>query len=695
MIRLLCILVGLLAAALSLAAEPAKTKPPNILFILSDDLGYGDVGVFYQNLRRQQDGSAPCHFTPKLDRLATEGLQLPHHYCPAPVCAPSRASLLLGVHQGHANVRDNQFDKALEHNHTLATVMKGAGYATAAIGKWGLQGQASTSPPDWPAHPLNRGFDDFFGYIRHTDGHEHYPKEGPYRKPKEVWDNRTEVSADLDKCYTADLFTARAKWWITEHQRTNCSRPFFLYLAYDTPHATLELPTQAYPPGGGTNGGLQWLGRPAHMINTASGTVDSWYHPDYAHATWDHDRNPATPHVPWPDVYKRYATDVRRLDDAVGDLIQLLQDLDIDRNTLLVFTSDNGPSRESYLKENYEPTFFHSFGPFDGIKRDCWEGGIRVGAIVRWPGGVPAGRVSNLPCGFWDWMPTFAQLGGVPAPARSDGVSLVPTLTGLGAQQRPTVYLEYFMAGRTPDYPGFEALRRNRLRRQMQAIRLGDFIGVRYNVTNHADNFEIYSLVTDPKETNNLAASRADLQQQMKDRVLQVRRPDGGAPRPYDHELVPALKAGVKVGRRLDYAVFEGAWPWLPNFDQLAPVKTGRARRLNLGPRTRASHFGIRFRGCFLAPADGEYTFYLVSDAGAQLRLHDALVIDDDFNHDGSEVAAAIRLQAGLHPFCLSYRHQTGAPRLQLEYSGPRLPRQTVPPKAWRGPVESRPDEAR
>ena len=323
---------GLLGPALlwlvwtcALPAAPSAGTKPNVLFILCDDLGYGDVGVFFQNLRHQEHPSEPCHFTPKIDRMALEGLQLPHHYCPAPVCAPSRASLLLGVHQGHANVRDNQFDKELERNHTLATVMKGAGYTTVAIGKWGLQG-TNAAGPNWPAHPLHRGFDDYYGYIRHSDGHEHYPKEGIYRKPKEVWENRTEVSAGLDKCYTTDLFTARAKHWITDHQRTNAAQPFFLYLAYDTPHATLELPTQAYPAGGGTNGGLQWLGRPGHMINTASGTVDSWYHPAYANATWQYPTNGSVVTGPWPDVYKRYATDVRRIDDCVGDLLQLLHD---------------------------------------------------------------------------------------------------------------------------------------------------------------------------------------------------------------------------------------------------------------------------------------------------------------------------------------------------------------------------------
>jgi hypothetical protein len=229
----------------------------------------------------------------------------------------------------------------------------------------------------------------------------------------------------------------------------------------------------------------------------------------------------------------------------------------------------------------------------------------------------------------------------------------------------------------------------------MQAIRVGDFIGVRYNVTKHTDDFEIYNVVADPKERNNLASAQPALQQQMKDRVLQARRPGGGVTRPYDNELVPAAKTNAAVSSQLECAIFEGTWPWLPDFGTLTPAKTGRANGLDLSVRTRENDFGILYRGSFLAPADGEYTFHLTSDAGAALRLHEALVIDDDFNHDGSEVTASIRLQAGLHPLRLSYRHQKGAAVLRLEYSGPGIPRQPVPAAAWRGPVAPQPTEAR
>ena len=373
-------------------------KQPNIIFVMADDMGWGDFGYQFQNQRAGlNDRSKPSAKTPTLDLLAAQGVQLPNHYSPAPVCAPSRASLMLGQHQGHSNVRDNQFDKAIENNHTIANLLKSAGYSTAAFGKWGLQGQ-DKDEVHWSAHPLKRGFDYYYGYMRHGDGHEHYPKEGVYRGKKEVYENYVNVADGLDKCYTADLWTAATKRWIIEQkQQLKSEKPFFIFLGFDTPHAVLELPTQAYPEGGGLTGGLQWLGKPGHMINTASGVVDSWIHPDYNHATYDQDKNPATPEIAWPDVYKRFATDTRRIDCALADLMQLLKDLKIDDNTLIVFTSDNGPSRESYLKEDYEPNFFNAFGPFDGIKRDVMEGGIRVSAVGYWPGHIPAGQVVKTP----------------------------------------------------------------------------------------------------------------------------------------------------------------------------------------------------------------------------------------------------------------------------------------------------------
>ncbi len=636
---------------------------------------------------RRMCGAGRGTFTPNLDKLAAEGAQLRDHYCAAPVCAPSRASILLGVSQGHANVRDNQFDKALENNHTLATVLDQAGYATVAVGKWGLQGddEGETNPATWPAFPTKRGFGSFFGYARHMDGHEHYPKEALYFKnhePRQVWDGTTDVTAGLDKCYTADLWTAWAKHWIVEHEHTNSSQPFFMYLAYDTPHAVQELPTQAYPTGGGIHGGMQWLGTPGHIINTASGKIDSWFHPDYRNATYDDDNNPATPEVPWPDVDKRYATAVRRIDDAVGDIEKLLQDLKIDRDTLVVFTSDNGPSIESYLPhEPLRADFFDSFGPFDGIKRDCWEGGEREPTLAWWPGHIPGGKVVTRPSISYDWLRTFAEVADIPAPARADGVSLLPELTGQGVQRdRGYIYVEYFEGGRTPNYQDFAPNHRGRLRQQMQAIRIGDYVGVRYDIQSQTNPFEIYRMPQDPKETNNLATAMPALERQMKTMSLQVRRPNDSAPRPYDNELVPAVPA-VPVTNGVEWRAYEGNFPWVPDFETLKSVAVGTEAQPDLSQRTRDDDVGMFFTGNLNIPQDGDYTFYLEADTGALLRIHDATVIDADFGYrGGQEVSGSIRLQAGLHPFRLYYaRRDKGTPALKFSWSGPGISKENIP----------------
>jgi arylsulfatase A-like enzyme len=709
-----CLWLLLLPVSL-LAAEATPTKP-NIIFILADDLGVGDLGVFYQNARRAA-GNQASHFTPNLDKFAATGAQLTNHYCAAPVCAPSRASLLGGVHQGHANVRDNQFDKAIENNHTLATVLHQAGYATAAVGKWGLQGRAGAGgPPDWPAHPLNRGFDFYFGYIRHADGHEHYPKEAPYAKIArerraanaakkgkegkaaaaavneeaddtapgvtrvEVWENRQEISAQLDKAYTADLFTARAKKWIVDQKQAKPGQPFFLYLAFDTPHAILQLPTQAYPEGGGLKGGLQWVGQPGHMINTASGEIDSWTHPDYAKATFGGNQ-------PWADVHRRYATSVRRIDDAVGDLLQLLRDLKLEDNTLVVFSSDNGPSIESYLPEKITPEFFASYGPFDGIKRDLWEGGTRTPTLARWPARIPAGRVVAESSAHWDWLPTFADVAGLPAPARADGVSLLPALTGKGAMaKREYLYFEYLNPLRTPNFSDFEPGHRNRLRQQMQALRVGDYVGVRYDVKGADDDFEIYNVVTDAKEAKNLAAdpTQAALQKRLKALAIQARRPDAGAPRPYDGAAVPAIEvAGATPG--LTWQRWDGTFPWVPATQGVKVGASGRATGLDLGAvgAKGGQGFAMVFSGYVAVPADGDYTFSLTTDTGAELRLHEATVIDADFGYNaGAARSGTIKLKAGLHPLRLTTRHGA-APALSLTWSGPGLAAQPIPASAF------------
>jgi len=675
--------LGALCLTNNSMAQKSDVSRPNIIFILTDDLGYGDLGILYQNQRANANNRGnPWELTPNLDKLAAQGVQMPQHYCAAPVCAPSRASVLLGKSQGHANVRDNQFDKALEENYTLGSVMRAAGYSTAAIGKWGLQGKDDDAP-NWTAHPLNRGFDYFYGYIRHKDGHEHYPKEGLYDGPKQVWENRTDQAMKLDKCYTADLWTAVAKKWIIDHDKgKEVKKPFFMYLAYDTPHAVLELPTQAYPLGNGLNGGIQWAGQTGHMINTASGKIDSWVHPDYAYATYDDDHNPSTPEVAWPDVHKRYATATRRIDDAVGDIIQLLKDLNIDKNTMVVFTSDNGPSIESYLKgELIEPTFFRSFGPFDGIKRDCWEGGVRMPTLARWPGHIPSGQVIETPSISYDWLATFTDLAGLPAPAESDGVSLVPSLTGKGKQMPSQIYVEYFNDGKTPVFSDFTPLHRDRKRNQMQMVRMDDFVGVRYDIHSADDDFEIYNVNKDPQEATNLAGNPdvKSLQQQMKDKALQSRRPNNTAPRPYDNAFVPAVQE-INTVPGVYWKSYDGDFPWVPQVATLTPTETGFSDSpdANLGKKNNDA--ALYFEGYLRIPVDGEYTFCLTADDRALLRIHDASVIDADYGYfGGSEKTGTINLKAGLHPFRLYVRIKKGRPMLNMDWIGPGIGKQPIP----------------
>ena len=641
-------------------AQSSRKEKPNIIFVLTDDLGYGDLGVFFQNARKASgDRSKPFELTPHLDQLAKDGAQFTQQYCNAPVCAPSRASLLSGVQQGHANVRDNQFDKALEENHTVASVLKGAGYNTVAIGKWGLQGEKEHAP-NWPAHPLKRGFDQYFGYMRHMDGHEHYPVEGVYRGKKEVWQDYQNVTDGLNKCYTTDLWTAYAKKWIVEHQKEKSAKPFFMYLAYDAPHAVLELPTQAYPKGGGLHGGLQWRNEPGQMINTASGTVDSYVYPEYASATYDNDSNAATPEIGWPATYQRYATATRRIDDAVGDLMQLLRDLNIADNTLVVFTSDNGPSIESYLPAAFvpnQPTFFDSYGPFDGIKRDCWEGGLRMPTIAAWPGHIAAGKVVTTPSMLSDWLPTFADAAHLPAPARADGVSLLPSLTGQGKQETSPVYVEYFEGGKTPGFKEFEASRRDRRRAQMQMVRIGDLVGVRYNIKSADDDFEIYDVVKDPKETTNLAGlpKMMAVQNEMKAKVLQLRRADTAARRPYDTAYIPAaFSTAQNMSKRTAWKFFAGDFAFPVSLKGRTAQSTGTAKVIT-GKEGGVKDGMIWYETWIKVPADGRYDFSFQSSGKAFVRLHEAALFDADYSYTPQETLQQdVYLQKGYHPVRIS-----------------------------------------
>jgi arylsulfatase A-like enzyme len=633
-------------AALANAAAAGKPPAPNILFILVDDLGYGDVGAFYQNGRSE---GTPRLLTPNLDRMAREGMLLTDHSCAAPVCAPSRGSLMTGMNQGHCDNRDSQFDRPLPPNHTLGTVLRAAGYYTAAMGKWGLAG--TTAP--WPAHPLNRGFDEYYGFLRHKDAHDHYAGNNGG-----IFDDFTEVARGLDGIYDSDLFTARAKKFIIDHEtRNNEDQPFFLYLAYTLPHMKMQLPPGPYPAGEGLSGGEQW------PIDAKSCKPDSYVYPEFRG-------------MPWPAEEKCHASMVHRLDDCVGDILQLVRDLHIERNTLVIFTSDNGPHNEGK-----DPRFFDSWGPFDGIKRDLFEGGARVPTIAWWPGTVPAGAVNPVLSAQYDWMATFAELAGVPAPARSDGISLLPSLTGQSEKQarHPYLYSEFFGLMKGPITKEILARHGYQTRDQEQYVRMGDFAGVRYQITSPTTPLRLYNLANDPKELHDLSAEPRyqSMLARMRDLLVTARTPDPAAPRPYDQVLLPAVEQPSTTGG-VAYRYFVGRWPWLPAFQAMKPNRVATVPSLVLPDAGEKNAFGVEYTGSIYVPADGKYVFTIRSDSGVDFWVHDDLVIDDDYQHDGflkPPRVGSVLLEAGWHPIRLAYRHDpaNGEPLLDVTESGPEM----------------------
>lgn len=678
-IKLMRRITQIIAFLFSVATlSAAESRKPNILFIFCDDLGYGDLGVFHQNSRAAlKDRNVPYFTTPEIDKVAEAGIQFKQHYCAAPVCAPSRASLLTGVHQGQAGIRDNQFDRELPDTKTLASILKEANYATAAFGKWGLQGPARDAEdkkavhgpgakfPGWTSMPTDRGFDYYLGYVRHRDGHLHYPVEDK----KQVWENKTEISSGMELSFTTDLFTAAAKRWIVQQNKKSPDQPFFVFLAHDTPHAKLQNPPCAYPEGGGLNGGVQWIGKPGQMLNTSKGKYDAWMHPDYADATWDHDKDPSTAEEPWPEVQKRYANNVRRIDDTVGDLMQLLEDLNIAENTLVVFSSDNGPSQESYIQKHpYHPTFFHGFGPFDGIKRDTLEGGLRVPTIARWPAKTKAGSVADEPSGHWDWLATFADAAGLPQPASSDGVSLVPTLTGKGDQAPSIIYSEYAVGGKTPNYPSFAPSHKGKVRGQMQVVFVDGYKGIRTGIKSQADDFEIYDVDQDPKEIRNLAKAKGfdEIQAKMKKRVLQIRKPLESAARPYDGELIPPTDQKLHLQGAF-FTMIEGKAPWIPNIRESMSFASAKNYFTIPSEQITGEPFTLKWSAAVKIPADGVYQFSLETNSQAMLYLHDIRVIDENSEPVDQPRVGTAPLKAGWHPVDLLFKTDLKNPTLSFK----------------------------
>jgi arylsulfatase A-like enzyme len=428
---------------LAARANSADTSSrPNIIIILADDLGYGDVGCYGQ--KRIQ--------TPHIDRLAKEGLRFTDFYAGCTVCAPSRCVLMTGLHTGHAHIRGNagrerpEIQTLRASDVTVAEVLKTAGYATALCGKWGLGDEGSIGTPN------KQGFDFFFGYLNQFHAHNYYPaylfkNEDRYPLKNVVPGDGPFGSGVATKQveYSADVITAEALKWVEQHK----DGPFFLYYSPTLPHANNE---------GGKNGmEVPDLG-------------------PYANTDW-------------PPQQKAHAAMISRLDSDIGRLLDLLKKLRIDDNTLVFFSSDNGPHREG----GNDPDFNDSNGPLNGIKRDLTEGGIRVPFIARWPGKVTPG-VSHFAGGFQDLMPTLAEVAGATAalPSNLDGLSIVPTLVGRPEKQQPHDHLYWTFYERGGG----------------QATRVGEWKAIQQPINSPV---RLYNLAKDIGEEHDVAAQQPDI----------------------------------------------------------------------------------------------------------------------------------------------------------------------------------------
>jgi len=468
--------------AVAIAVASAAYAKPNVVFILADDLGYGDVGWTWQG--RRPAGEARI-LTPNLDRLAGEGTVLASHYCAAPVCAPSRASILTGRLQlpGECSVRNNMFDHPILERETVATVMKRGGYRTMAIGKWGVGGGGESGTPV-SAHPLDRGFDSFYGFMDHMAGHTYYHYDGYVRGAyMGVWENREKATEGAKGVYSTDLFVARAKKEIGEAVAEHPGEPFFLYLAVNTVHGSglcddslanthpLHVPGREYPVDG-----VSWplAPEPREARNT-------WIDPRY--------RNLENENM------RRYATAVSRLDDAIGDLMRHLEKLGVAKNTIVVFTSDNGPADEY----GADTRFFRSAGPFDGLKRDVYEGGVRVPTFV-WGVGGAAAKMDETPSISTDWMATFAEIAGVEKPSGArHSVSLLPRWTGADGAEPSTIAMSY--AGcwsNQPDFAEFAERKGGLVRGEQEMRREGNIVRLRAGGADRP--WRAYDVVADPHQ---------------------------------------------------------------------------------------------------------------------------------------------------------------------------------------------------
>ncbi|MFT5199031.1 MAG: arylsulfatase A [Planctomycetota bacterium] len=456
-----CVYVlALLPACQVLSKESTQesTRKPNIILIVADDLGYGDLGSYGQKLIK----------TPHLDRMAAEGLRFTDFYAGSPVCAPSRCILLTGKHPGHAYVRDNWEAGGWEEHdaegqlpllpgtETLGRVLQDAGYETACVGKWGLGGPGSTGAPN------KQGFDHFYGYLCQRQAHNFYPTH--------LWDDdqRIELEGNVWKNltgphYAHDLMTEDALEWTKEQGED----PFFLLLTYTVPHLALQVPEDSMAP-----------------------YIGEWDDPPY---------DGKKGYLPHATPRAAYAGMISRMDRDVGRLMAQLEEMGVGEDTLVMFTSDNGAT---YDIGGAHSEFFESNGVLRGAKGSVYEGGLRVPLIAHWPGKVPAGQVTDAVGAFWDLMPTLTDISGAEASAEMDGMSLLPVLQGADAPDDRTLYWEF------PSYG------------HQQALRQGDWMLVRRFLGNKKKSTtELFNLAQDLPQEHDVASEHPELVDSMLKRM--------------------------------------------------------------------------------------------------------------------------------------------------------------------------------
>jgi arylsulfatase A-like enzyme len=443
----------------------AGVETPNIIYILADDLGYGDLSLTGQEKFE----------TPNIDKLAADGMLFTQHYSGATVCAPSRSALLTGMHTGHTVIRGNK-EVRPEGQHpmpastfTMAEMLKEAGYKTSVFGKWGLGFPGSEGDAN------RQGFDEFYGYNCQRIAHNYYPHH--------LWHNQERImlkgnEGKQQEIYAPDLIHEKALEFIEVHKKD----PFFMFYASPLPHAELLLPEKYLE---------QFKGK----LNPEKRHEGVDEGPTYKNGGYGSQEYP----------HAAFAAMIYRLDSQVGELVKKLEESGISDNTLIIFTSDNGPHREG----GADPDYFDSNAIYKGYKRDLYEGGIHVPMIAKWPGMIKAGSTNNHISAFWDIMPTLAEITGQKLNGAIDGISFLPTLTGEGVQeQHEYLYWEFHeKGGRT-------------------AIRKGKWKGVKYNVLKDPTGIiELYDLEGDPGEENNLAFQYPEVVKEITKLMQEARTP--------------------------------------------------------------------------------------------------------------------------------------------------------------------------